>query len=78
MNLSRPAQLNSEHAKYKDYHTMAKAESRSPNTFDPIRHSGSMRPVPLSPSSHEGAGGQIPPAQYNNNPVPEKNGGDQA
>jgi hypothetical protein len=55
--------------------TMARAESRSPNTFDPIRHSGSLRPVPLSPSSHEGAGGQIPPSQYNNNPVPIKNGG---
>jgi hypothetical protein len=57
---------------------MAKAESRSPNTFEPIRHSGSMRPVPLSPSSHEGAGGQIPPAQYNNNPLPIADRSDQA
>jgi hypothetical protein len=53
---------------------MAQAESRSPNSFDPIRHSGTMRPMPLSPSSHEGAGGQIPPEQYNT-PVPIKNGG---
>jgi hypothetical protein len=59
---------------------MANAESRSPNSFDPIRHSGSMTPMPLSPSSHSGAGGQVPPSQYTgggNAPgaVPIKNGG---
>ncbi len=58
---------------------MAKAESRSPNTFEPIRHSGSMRPMPLSPSSHEGAGGQVPREQYSTpmspHALPIKNGG---
>ena len=54
---------------------MAQAESRSSNSFEPIRHSGSMRPMPLSPSSHEGAGGQIPPSQYGNNQVPAHQGG---
>ena len=54
---------------------MSKAESRSSNEFTPIRHSGSMRPMPLSPSSHEGAGGQVPPSQYGNNQVPVRQGG---
>jgi hypothetical protein len=53
---------------------MAQAESRDNNAFDPIRHSGSMRPMPLSPSSHSGAGGQVPLAQYST-PVTPKNGG---
>jgi hypothetical protein len=56
---------------------MAQAESRDNHTNipQPERHSGSMRPMPLSPSSHSGAGGQVPPSQYGNNPVPIKNGG---
>jgi hypothetical protein len=54
---------------------MAKANSREDNGVNPERHSGSMRPVPLSPSSHEGAGGQIPPSQYGNNVVPNNQGG---
>ena len=39
---------------------MANADSRSPNEFNPIRHSGSIRPDALSPSSHNGAGGIVP------------------
>jgi hypothetical protein len=57
---------------------MAQAESRDNHTdssIQPERHSGSIRPMPLSPSSHSGAGGIVPPAQYNNNPIPVKNGG---
>ena len=54
---------------------MAKAESRSPNEFDPIRHSGTIRPDALSPSSRSGAGGIVPPNQYGNLTVPVKNGG---
>jgi hypothetical protein len=56
---------------------MAKAESRdnSPNVPSPERHSGSVRPDALSPSSNSGAGGQIPPSQYGNLTVPVRQGG---
>jgi hypothetical protein len=56
---------------------MTKIENRDPHgvAVTPVHNSGTPRPTPSGPHLDPRAGGQVPPSQYQNNPVPIKNGG---